>query len=740
MARAVLLTLAVACLASTALRAPNAPAPALAAGARTAVAALPLRPVVRLSALEASGALKHARLSSPLVELTRAAARAGAAGAPVTGEAIGARASPALRGLLAAGRLRLSPAGDVQVYVAVDKVTPELAVALEARGARIERAGAELGLVQAWVPIGWLDDIAGLPQVRSVRLPEYAVRSAGAVTTEGDAVVGAAALREAFPGLDGSGITIGVISDGVRGVRDSQATADLPSIDITTCNVTGTDPELFGAEGTAMLEIVHDLAPRASLMFGNFGFSTGLAFNDAVDCLAANTDIVVDDIGFFGAGPYDGTSFISANTAAALNGPGRIRGYYTAVGNQAGRHYQGRYRASELVIAAGTDVWVAHHFDADDEPLETLHAGLVQAPATFNRFRLDARGVATISVVWDDPWGASANDYDLFFGDGTDIFPCSLNEQNGDDDPTETCSITNTSTTRRDIDIYITNYFGAADPRTFDLFLICPGCPLLSNGNSLDFNTEASSIGNQADAGGAPAPVVSAGAVRQSNPDAVQRYSGRGPTEDGRLKPDVVAPDGVCVTASGGFVPGAAPCQGGAGRRFFGTSAAAPHVAGVAALLLQCSPTLHRAGLYDLLTNTAADLPPEGADQTHGHGLIDALAAAGAADHCGLATNTPTATPTITSTPLDSPTPTITRTPTRTRTPTPTPRPPLGDVNCDRRVNAIDAALILQRAAGLTSALPCLDYADLNRDGRADAIDAALILQFVAGLIERLPR
>ena len=67
------------------------------------------------------------------------------------------------------------------------------------------------------------------------------------------------------------------------------------------------------------------------------------------------------------------------------------------------------------------------------------------------------------------------------------------------------------------------------------------------------------------------------------------------------------------------------------------------------------------------------------------------------------------------------------------------PCPAQGDVNCDQRVNAIDAALILQLSAGLVSSLTCQQAADANKDGTTNAIDAALILQFTAGLIDSLP-
>jgi hypothetical protein len=70
----------------------------------------------------------------------------------------------------------------------------------------------------------------------------------------------------------------------------------------------------------------------------------------------------------------------------------------------------------------------------------------------------------------------------------------------------------------------------------------------------------------------------------------------------------------------------------------------------------------------------------------------------------------------------------------------PTPTPPggdskvAGDANCDGIVNAVDASLVLQFAAGLIHSLRCAD-ADYNHNGHVDALDAALILQTDAGLI-----
>ena len=64
------------------------------------------------------------------------------------------------------------------------------------------------------------------------------------------------------------------------------------------------------------------------------------------------------------------------------------------------------------------------------------------------------------------------------------------------------------------------------------------------------------------------------------------------------------------------------------------------------------------------------------------------------------------------------------------------PKAKLGD---ERRINSIDAALILQYDARLINRLNCPQNADVNLDGRIDSRDALLILQFVAGLVSHLP-
>ncbi len=101
---------------------------------------------------------------------------------------------------------------------------------------------------------------------------------------------------------------------------------------------------------------------------------------------------------------------------------------------------------------------------------------------------------------------------------------------------------------------------------------------------------------------------------------------------------------------------------------------------------------------------------------------------------------TPTPTSTSTSAPAPTSTPTADRkgTPLSTATRTP-PSQEVGDASCNGTVDPLDAALILQFAAGLTPALPCPSRADASGDGTVNPLDAALVLQFAGGFIDALP-
>ena len=539
--------------------------------------------------------------------------------------------------LLTAGLLALDAQGRLQVYIHLSKGATTSVAELESIGVIVERESDDGTILQARVSLKSLAQLAELDSVRAVTPPDYGHVNVGSRLTEGDALLDFDDLRATF-GVDGTGVTVGVLSDGISGLANAIAAGDLPATSFsrdgadklvsTSGGLIATslraDGDLeSGAEGTAMLEIVHDIAPGAQLRFANFG--TSLEFIAAVDFLAANSDVVVDDIGFFGV-PYDQTSAVSVNTSIELNrATNPIRGYYNAVGNQALAHYQGAWVDSGFDGAAFVgSPGNFHQFGPTVDTTDCVGAGTRIA----NFLLLGPGQTVTIFLTWNDTWGAPTGDYDLYLLDNTNgaVVANSFSDNPGvTGTPVEAVAFTNPNTVNRFYDVFIHNFQNASGPKTFDMFVFggipCP------NGSIFVYNTMKSSVSAQSDAGGG---VISAGAINASEPgiDDIASYSSRGPTNNGAIKPDVTAIDGVSVTGSGGF-----PSQ------FFGTSAAAPHVAGLAALLLALRPSLlsgepgddptaDRSLLRAIIMDNAVDLGVAGIDNTYGSGRVDAISAA----------------------------------------------------------------------------------------------------------------
>jgi hypothetical protein len=506
----------------------------------------------------------------------------------------------------------IDAAGRVRVVIAVAAVSGENLEALRSLGAEVETHDAGSGLVQARVPLDRVRAAAGLPFVRTIRLPSYGQPNAqGSVATEGEAVVKADAARQAF-GVTGSGIRVGVISDGIATIALATQTGNLPPTQLvrnesglligTTGGVTGRSfradgsleglPGIPAGEGTALLEIVHDVAPGAELHFA--AISTDVEFVNAVKWLAeeaggpnarrgtpGGVDIIVNDFSFLDLGPLDGGSPPSlAATAAAEQGVA----FFTSAGNSAREHYRG--------VFADPDGNTFHNFAEGDEAI---------------RVTVPALGSLHVVLQWDDPWTGSSNDYDvrLFDAPGTPLSAFGgTTRQTGAEPPIEVLSFVN-GTTARVVDVRIENVAGRAAPRTLNVFVVGTATPI-------DHNVPAGSVAPPADARGA----ITVGAVRASAPTVIEGFSAQGPTLDGRLKPELVAPDAVSTTVFGT-------------RGFVGTSAAAPHAAAVGALLLSLNPRLAPDQLQRALEVTAADLGESGADNVFGFGLVNALAALG---------------------------------------------------------------------------------------------------------------
>jgi len=621
---------------------------------------------------------------------------------PLDREALPKPVRDAMHGRL----LRINSRDEVQVYILMPVTDANLS-GLRSSGVTIEITDAAHRRVQARIPVSRLQAVAELPFVNFVRLPSYGVHLTGSVDTEGDAILSASQARQQL-GVDGTGVRVGVISDGLKGVfgpcpspgvsctvqgapGGPISTGDLPSATGTrnssgtlissSGGITGTPfpsggdleglppaspPCGFagaGAEGTALLEIVHDIAPNARLSFANF--SSSMDFQNAVNFLASSNDVVVDDIAFLGE-PDDGTSSVSTSSAAALNSLSNpIRGYFTSAGNFAIGHYYGLYNDSGVngsTITGINNSGDLHLFQQADDtsvqpPLVTTDV-LGLGPEPHNVIRLPSAAEAVIFLTWDDTFGASANNYDLYLVQQSTgkVVASSTDAQNGSQDPVEAIDYTNNTGAQDFFHIVVQNVGNRAQAKHLNIFTFQPGCattgpsPLAPPGHERhNFNTATRSLAAQSDAGGSPVSVTSVGAICSASTMAattrptdascadttnstIEYFSSQGPTIDGRLKPEISGIDGVSITAAGQFE-----------NPFFGTSAAAPHLAGIAALLLQAAPCLlngasgavnnanARGDLRSLILNNASPLQDSSGtipNQTFGYGRADALASA----------------------------------------------------------------------------------------------------------------
>jgi hypothetical protein len=462
--------------------------------------------------------------------------------------------------------------------------------------------------------------------------PGTPVLGQGRVETEGDLTHQTFDARGVF-GVTGAGLKIGVLSDGVTSRALSQATGDLPP----NC---GTPPCLTvlagqagaGDEGTAMMEIIHDMAPGASLYFATADNSiTSFAANIRA-LQAAGCNIIVDDVFYFVETPFqDGQTAAVVSTSQggvvtqAVNDVVALGVFYfTSAGNEGG-------------LDAGT----SGTFEGDFVPqaaASPLPTGNVHNFGGGNGFdAITSPGEQVVGLFWADPLGGSGNDYDLYLlnSTGASILGASTNIQNGTQDPVELIGSANVINNNR---LVVFQHTGAAN-RFFHLVLFRGRLAVATSGETHGHSAAsgaytvaatpaATSAGAPTPNGPFPNPFTASSQTEFFSSDGLRHiffngdstaitpgnFSATGGTT--LNKPDITAADGVSVTGVGGF-----------GSPFFGTSAAAPAAAGVAALVLSAKPSLTAAQMRTALTSTAIDISTPGFDRNSGSGIVMALPA-----------------------------------------------------------------------------------------------------------------
>ena len=461
---------------------------------------------------------------------------------------------------------------------------------LNNRNVKIAAANAALKMIDCWLGAEDIQNLAENVNISNISECFSGYLKTGSVTSEGDAIHKTNMVRQ-YLGADGSGISVGVISDGADSIASAQASGDLPSV------VNIIDNSAGGNEGTAMMEIVHDLAPGANLYFSE-GFESSLEFINSIHDLAnAGCRVIVDDIGYFSE-PYFEEGPIASAVRDVIENDNVV--YASSAGNSQEEHYEGDY-SGVTPNPSIQGINEAHDFGGGDYGQSIT---LSQAETFY------------IFLQWSEPFGSAGSNYTLHFVNQamTTRYNISAVRPNSSD-PFVYISATSSGPTTVNI---VVEKLSGADRRielTYNL-----------RGTVNEFNNLPGSINGQ--------PVVeqalAVGAVRYNTPDLLEYFSSIGPsriysypsyTYVERSKPDVVAVDGNLITGAGGFGQEYPP---GSGQiRFFGTSAAAPHVAACAAALWSAYPNLNNSEVRQRLLDGAVDLGDPGFDYSYGHGRVD---------------------------------------------------------------------------------------------------------------------
>ncbi len=589
----------------------------------------------------------------------------------------------ALPGLQSTGQTAL-------VDIRATKVSDGLVNDLRKAGVAVRAISERTASIRAEAPVAALRDIAARSDVKHVetadqaitarqrentdhktetkqqkadrldRQLKQAVRAQETITSAGDRAHNADGARQQF-GVTGTGVKACALSDGVDSLEASRAKGELPEVDVLTGQAGD------GDEGTAMLEIIHDLAPNAKLGFAT-AFTSDASFADNIRKLRfeAHCDVIVDDVIYFKESPFQ--DWIIAQAVNDVTADGAL--YFSSAGNEGNiadgtaAHWEGDFVDSGKSIGkfAGT----AHNFAgaAGNQVFEPISdASSAGVPVTLH---------------WSDPVGASADDYDLYLLDARgNVVNFSQNVQNGTQDPYEQLAtpIFGGSGLR----LAVVKFSGAARYLSLTAF----GSRFRDSADGLKaYSTPGAVVGHAAArnafaVAAAPAAAPFGRPLEPGDPanpagpypgvysaaSKAERFSSDGPRRvfyeaDGRpitpgnvsatggevrQKPEITAADGV-RTSVGGFDP------------FFGTSAAAPHAAAIASLVLSGNPGLSTSDVRDALLKTAVDIEAPGWDNLTGAGIVLAdkvLAYTGASPQPYAEAQKPTVTPADGGTALD---------------------------------------------------------------------------------------
>jgi len=465
-----------------------------------------------------------------------------------------------------------SPDASGRIVVAVyGPSSSDIAAAVEqAQGTvRTEVKGFDL----AWVPAGNLGPLSDDRRVTSVEVPHLLKSTA---TSEGVAQIGAAAWQNS--GVTGSGVKVGVVDVGFTNLSSEQTAGHLPAVTTRSFCTNGIDGSTN--HGTAVAEIVHQTAPNAQLFLVCVTFDADIV--SAEQYLATQGVTVVNaSITSVLSSRGDGTGPV-ANAMTAGRNAGQL--WSVAAGNDGDRHF----------------AFTAVDNDGDSAVEFAPGASFGPDPSEYFTFTLPSNGTINLGIKYD-AWPITNQEFQVCVWAGA--VPSGSPINNGFCQSGGQASAPHDPTTGYFLQNLPAGQYVLAILRVGNT-TISPRMDMFFEGNegNLQRVSAAGSLGDPA-----TSPSVMAVGAYNVNSLSLETFSSQGPTIDGRIKPEIAAPDGV---ANDIFNP------------FFGTSAAAPHATGAAALLKQTDPNLTPALLQNALQSEAIDAGQTGIDNAYGSGRL----------------------------------------------------------------------------------------------------------------------
>ena len=591
---------------------------------------------------------EDAALSPRLDELAKPAAR----NAPPARQA-------AILGLPTDGAGSLQHEGQrVFVDVRFERGIMQAIEGLRAAGAQIVLVSSRYQMATVAIRPSSLGSLAGVDGVQAV-VPDlapavHAAGCQGAATSEGDAQLRAALARSSF-NLDGSGVTVGIISsnfdrDPAAATHQAQdiASGDLPGpanpcghttpVSVLDDAVSG---EEFEDEGRGMAQIIHDLAPGASIAFATAGPSE-LTLASAIERLAkptaqggAGAQVIVDDIGYSGE-PFfqDGPAAVAVNAVTAHGVH-----YFSAAGNE-----------NEVIEGQNVSSWEAPAFRSGGTcpgelatnpeyvtELNTSHCmdfnpgagidnayGLVLEPYV----EPGEFGQVSIDLQWAEPWKGVGTDLDAYLlNTSGEVVNQSVADNSKTQAPSEYLYAANKSKSPQ-LFFLVINRFGGGSPRLKFVRGQTDSLREVEYGVSSGGDVVGPTLYGHA----AAIAGVTVAAVPYNHSTEAEAFTSQGPSTH-YFGPVAGTAAAAPLSPPQVKIPDLAATDCGAttffGRledryRFCGTSAAAPHAAAVDALMLQSNPGLSFAGARSALAASATPVGSFGPTIV-GAGLVNAF-------------------------------------------------------------------------------------------------------------------